>query len=90
MPNEKEILKELIYCDAIEQIMCIKLSDTIELFMSDYEGLKSASMRRELTDTEFVDKADLEADIMSLERVYVMYSGDWDYKSKITGRKIYA
>lgn len=88
--TDKEMLENLLYSDFMDMVVAKKLKENIELFIHDYERLRKISLNREMTDVEFSDKADLQADILAMERVYVMYSGDWEYKSYITGAKIYA
>lgn len=89
MWSKAAIVEELLGSEAMDQLFFLKIKETIDLFFTDYSSLKEKHLRGELIGVGHQDMLDNEADILALERVYVCFSGDWDYVSVITGEKVY-
>ena len=89
MWDDEELIGVIVGSQALEQLMCRRIKEAIETFIEYYENLKEKHIRGGLDEVRLKDMLDNEQDILALERVYVCFSGDWDYVSVVTGEKIY-
>lgn len=73
-------LKQIIYTDLFDEMMRLKLRESIEMICEDLDWLKNAS---ELSEAQQEDWDQLLEDLYCVEGAYVYFSGDDSYTHRL-------
>lgn len=81
-----EHTKRFINSEAMDTIIAHRIKQSIHWIYYDYVKLQD---RVDLEDHEKKDMEDMYQDIIHLENVYLYFSGDYEYRSILTGDKVF-